>query len=140
MASAPKESKGDPEESPSTSSAPLGPFLDILLLDDSSLIRDVFGRLLTRRGHRVHEVADVASAIERLSSVRMDAAIVDLGVPGDGVNVLRYLEGDAGFEGVIVVITGSMDAERRIGPDSRARCVRKPFKFQDLVPLIERQG
>lgn len=114
--------------------------LDILVLDDDPLLRDVIARLLQRRGHRVHQAADVAGALDLLAAVRMDAAVVDLGVPGDGVNVLRYLEGDPRFTGVVVAITGRIDTDSDAAFGPRVIHLHKPFRFQVLAPLLEGQG
>ena len=114
------------------------PARTILVVDDDPLLRGVLVRVLERRGHRVWAVDAVAPALETLATVRIDAAVIDLGVPGDGATVVRYLDGDPSFAGVLIAMSGRIPIES--GDDGlgrRAIRLKKPFKLEELLALIE---
>jgi len=61
----------------------------ILVADDEESIRFVVSRALEQAGHRVVAVDSGAAALEELLSGRVDAAFIDIKMPGmDGLAVL----------------------------------------------------
>lgn len=113
------------------------PARTILVVDDDPLLRGVLVRVLERRGHRVWAVDAVAPALEVLAGVRIDAAVIDLGVPGDGATVVRYLDGDPSFSGILVAMSGRLPVEGEDGLGRRAIRLRKPFKLEEMLALVE---
>ena len=62
----------------------------ILLVDDEPSARATMALLLKRRGHRVSEAAEVATAIKALTDNAFEIIVTDLRMPdGDGLDVLR---------------------------------------------------
>ena len=62
----------------------------ILLVDDEPSARATMALLLKRRGHRVSEAAEVATAIKALTDNTFEIIVTDLRMPdGDGLDVLR---------------------------------------------------
>ena len=111
--------------------------LRVLIADDEPLIRKALQRLFERRGHSTHTVPDAPSALEALGTDSYDAVLVDLRMPGNGLTVIDHLERDAGFGGVVVLMTGDLSAEamEQVGP--HVKRLEKPFRFPDVIPLVE---
>jgi DNA-binding NtrC family response regulator len=64
----------------------------ILVIDDDYAINDMFERMLTLEGYRVHTVRDAETALRQLGVVAPDAILVDLRMPHvDGLEFLRRL-------------------------------------------------
>src|SRR5688572_32398181 len=65
----------------------------ILVIDDEEIMREILEALLTRDGYDVRLAASGAEGIELAKSVPIDAAIVDVMMPGmDGIAVLDELK------------------------------------------------
>ena len=58
-------------------------------------------------------------------------------MPRDGLTVLQELSQDPAFGGQIVLMTGGLAADPsiKVGPDVKR--LQKPFKFPDVIPLLE---
>jgi len=120
----------------SQTSGPTRP-LRILVADDEPMILSVITRVLERRGHEVHGAVSAPEAISLMGAHSFDAALVDAGMPGDGLTVLHELSQDPGFEGQIVLMTGGLAADPSIKVDPDVKRLQKPFKFPDVIPLLE---
>jgi CheY-like chemotaxis protein len=90
---------------------------DVLLVDDSALVTEALGVLLTETGHRVRTAASVAQAIARAREAMPDVLLLDLTLPdGDGLEVLRTLAAEGRAVRAPVALTGHDD------PETAARC------------------
>lgn len=64
----------------------------VLLVDDDDEVRGVLGRLLTRAGYDVEEVADGGEALAAHARQRPDVVLTDILMPGcDGIELILAL-------------------------------------------------
>ncbi|RCL22569.1 hybrid sensor histidine kinase/response regulator [Pseudomonas sp. AFG_SD02_1510_Pfu_092] len=71
--------------------------LDILVVEDVALNREVAGGLLLRDGHRVSFAEDAAQAVQACAERRFDLILLDVQLPGmSGVELCRQLRGMPG--------------------------------------------
>ncbi|UBM27610.1 response regulator [Pseudomonas sp. p1(2021b)] len=71
--------------------------LDILVVEDVPLNREVAGGLLTRDGHQVSFAEDAAQALAMCARHRFDLILLDVHLPGmSGVELCRQLRATAG--------------------------------------------
>ena len=90
---------------------------DVLLVDDSPLVTEALGVLLSETGHRVRTAGSVAEAVARAREALPDVLILDLTLPdGDGLDVLRTLAAEGRAVRAPVALTGHDD------PETAARC------------------
>ena len=90
---------------------------DVLLVDDSALVTEALGVLLTETGHRVRTARSVADALARAREAMPDVLLLDLTLPdGDGLEVLRTLAAEGRAVPAPVALTGHDD------PETEARC------------------
>jgi PAS domain S-box-containing protein len=82
--------------------------LRIVLVEDNPDGREMLRAFLELDGHEVHEAADGPSGLERAFSLRPDAVIIDIGLPGlDGYELARRLRAtEAGRASWLVALTG----------------------------------
>ena len=87
----------------------MGEPLDILIVDDVALNRELLRRLLAADGHRITEAADGAAALITASQRRFDLVLMDIEMPGmNGLEVCRKIRADPGPNRAtrIVALTG----------------------------------
>jgi PAS domain S-box-containing protein len=58
--------------------------LDILLVEDNAVNREILREMLERDGHGVTEATDGADAVEKAGSRRFDLILMDISMPGHG--------------------------------------------------------
>jgi DNA-binding NtrC family response regulator len=76
----------------------------LLVVDDEASARTTLALLLRKRGHRVGEAEDVASATKRLAEETFDLVVTDLRMPdGDGLDVLQAARAQADAPEVILL-------------------------------------
>ena len=80
----------------------------ILLVDDHVDTREIYAFLLRDSGHVVYEAADGPAALTVLRNIEVDAAVVDIGLPGmDGYELARQIRADAAYSDVtLIAVTG----------------------------------
>ena len=80
----------------------------LLLVEDDPQLRRALALTLRSRGYSVTDVGDGASALDLLARSRVDAVILDLGLPDiDGIDVIRRLR--PGLSTPIVVLSARRD-------------------------------
>ncbi|MBI4545667.1 MAG: response regulator [Gemmatimonadetes bacterium] len=110
----------------------------ILVADDEPTVRYTLSRLLERRGHQVVVAEDAQEALRLAGEGEFDAALVDARMPGDGVELFRRLEQLPGLQGRAVLMSGDVERDRAsIEAEFGARFLKKPFKYDAMVGLIE---
>jgi DNA-binding NtrC family response regulator len=118
------------------------PALDVLVVDDESLIRWAVVSTLTTAGHRVREAADAAAAIAALTAggPTPDAVLLDYRLPDTrGLDLLiriRRLAPDT----VIVMMSADQTPEMRAEALARgaAAVLQKPFDMGEIETLMSR--
>ena len=86
------------QPAPTRSVAPLPlPSLDILVVEDVALNREVAAGLLLREGHRVSFAEDAGQALQACALQRFDLILLDVHLPGmNGVELCRQLRATPG--------------------------------------------
>lgn len=88
--------RGQPALASSSAPSPLAS-LDILVVEDVALNREVAGGLLLRDGHRVSFAEDAGQALQACSQQRFDLILLDVHLPGmSGVQLCRQLRATPG--------------------------------------------
>jgi len=113
----------------------------ILVVDDSSTIRAVLGKMLSQDGHVVLKAADGQAGIEMARQELPDLIFLDIVMPGmNGFAVLRALRRYAQTHEIpIVMISGNLQATeqfyvQRFGADD---FMKKPFGRGEVFARIQ---
>ena len=110
----------------------------VLVVDDEEIMREILDALLTREGYEVRLAAGGAAALEIAKAVPIDAAIVDVMMPGmDGLEVLdelKKLDEDIG----VIMITAFASVETAIAAMKRGAFdyITKPFKNDEVLVVL----
>ena len=113
----------------------------VLLVDDHVDTREMYAILLRDRGYLVHEAPDGPSALAALHGHQLDAAIVDISLPGmDGYELARQIRADTTQSRVaLIAVTGHglpehLALSRRVGFDAH---LVKPVAPNDLFEALD---
>ena len=114
----------------------------ILVVDDHTDAAESLSELLELNGHEVHTVHDGLEAREAAASLRPDAVLLDIGLPGmSGYDIAREIRSQPwGRRMLLVAITGwgqpkDRARSREAGFD---RHLVKPIDFGELEELLAR--
>ncbi len=109
--------------------------LSLLLVEDDITVAEVVAGLLRTQRHDVRHAPHGLAALAEVASMRFDAALLDLDLPGmDGFTLARQLR-LGGFDGPLLAVTARADAEaepksRQAGFDA---FLRKPVTAEMLA-------
>ena len=111
--------------------------LEVLVVDDEPMVREVVTRYLERDGLRVHEIGDGDEAILWLATHQPDLVVLDIMLPGsDGLAVLRQIRA-SGDVPVILLTARTEEVDRVIGLELGADdYVVKPFSPRELAVRV----
>jgi CheY-like chemotaxis protein len=115
----------------------------ILVVEDSPLVRGMYGLAFSPREHELTTAAEGREALARLSESTFDVVLLDLRMPGmNGVEFLREVRRRPKFSRLPIVLTTSepddselLEEAKRLGV---AAVVKKPWHPQELRDLVER--
>ncbi|HET6652097.1 MAG TPA: response regulator [Nocardioides sp.] len=114
----------------------------VLVVDDSSVVRELIAVNLELEGLEVVRCVDGLEALERVAEQRPDAITLDVMMPRlDGFAVVERLRGDRSTADIpIVIVTGRASAAdlargEALGVDAY---LTKPFEPSELVATVLR--
>ena len=108
----------------------------ILIADDDPIVRDVVRRYLERDGHEVSIAHDGNEALQLLGTERIDAAVLDVMMPGpDGMTLCRSMRRGDRYAVPVILLTALGEEDDRIaGLEAGADdYVTKPFSPRELA-------
>lgn len=115
--------------------------LRVLIIDDSTTIIAVLGKMLRQNDYEVSGAGDAESGIELARTLRPDLIYLDIVLPGmNGFDALRQLRReDATRDTPIIMISGNVQATeqfyvKRIGADD---FMKKPFGRGEVFGRIQ---
>jgi two-component system, chemotaxis family, chemotaxis protein CheY len=115
----------------------------LLIVEDSPLVRRMYGLAFYRRDHELVEAENGQEALDVLvtSAERFDLILLDLRMPGlDGVGFIQEVRRKPMFNVPIIVTTSEPESSlllqqaRALGV---AAVMKKPWKPQELVELVQ---
>jgi len=114
----------------------------ILIVDDSSSLRQVVSLALTRAGYDVLEGSDGEDALSKLDGRKIHLIVSDVNMPRmDGISFLKQVKAHASykFTPVIMLTTEAGDAKKQAGREAGAKAwVVKPFNPPVLLDAVSK--
>ncbi|MEO0325871.1 MAG: response regulator [Myxococcota bacterium] len=116
--------------------------LDVLVVDDSPVMRRMVRRNLDLTGFELGEVREAKNgrdALDKLTEASVDLALVDVNMPVmNGIELIHAMKADENLSAVpVVVVSSEASAQRREQFDALGvGYVRKPFTPEDLVEAV----
>ena len=116
----------------------------LLLIDDEPALADFVANAARESGFEPSVTSDAEAFRSRFRIDRPDAVALDLGMPVDGVEMLRFLS-DEEFEGPVLIISGFdrrvLESAFRLGEAlglTMMGPLEKPVRLEDLEQLLRR--
>ena len=115
--------------------------IEILLVDDDALMRELLAEWLREAGYRVRQAGDGTTALEMLRSQPASLLITDMDMPGrDGPQILDDARRMLPALPVIAISGGSRDAKQNWAATALAlgasQALAKPFGRKDLLAAV----
>jgi CheY-like chemotaxis protein len=116
----------------------------LLIIEDSALVRRMYGLAFSRRDHDLVEVENGLQALDALAGASdpFDVILLDLRMPDmDGPAFLRTLRRTALFRDIPIIVTTAEPESSELLQEVRALgidgVVRKPWTPHELLRLVE---
>jgi two-component system, chemotaxis family, chemotaxis protein CheY len=114
----------------------------ILVVDDSSTLREAVVTELTGAGYEVSEAADGSEALEMLNARKFDLVICDVLMPVmDGITFVKEARTwpDCRFLPIVMLTTETSERRRKEGQMAGATAwVVKPFRPDQILHVISK--
>ena len=114
----------------------------IMIVDDSSSLRQVVAIALKSAGYEVIEAVDGKAALGKLTGQKIHLIISDVNMPNmDGISLVRAIKQMATykFTPIVMLTTENQDAKKREGQEAGAKAwVVKPFKPEQLLAAVQK--
>ena len=114
----------------------------ILIVDDSSSLRQVVSLALTRAGYEVIEAADGMDALTKLDGRKINLIVSDVKMPRmDGITFVTQVKQNPRykFTPVIMLTTEGQDAKKEQGRAAGAKAwIVKPFSPPVLLDAVSK--
>jgi DNA-binding response OmpR family regulator len=112
--------------------------VNLLVVEDESLVAVTVRKGLTEAGYRVSIARNLAEAGRLMTSESFDLVLLDLGLPdGDGLDFLRSIRERTARVPVLILTARDEIADRVSGLDSGADdYLAKPFAFSELLARV----
>ncbi len=116
--------------------------VDILVVDDDALMRDLLAEWLSGAGYRVRQAQTGNDALQMLRSRAAGLLITDMDMPGrDGAQTLSEARRLQPGLAMIAISGGARDGKKGWAAAAResgaARTLAKPFEREDLLAAVQ---
>jgi two-component system chemotaxis response regulator CheY len=115
---------------------------NILVVDDSSAIRQSVSFILEQAGYQVTQATDGADALSRLTGVQFNLILTDVNMPSmDGITLTRKVRENAQykFTPIVVLTTESQTSKMEEGKAAGATgWIVKPFDAEKLLAVVKK--
>lgn len=113
----------------------------VLIVDDSSALREMVAGLLIKAGMTILEAKDGAEAQKKIKASLPDLIVLDIVMPNmNGYELCRWIKNNPGTQDVPVVICSSKSEEfdRYWGMKQGADAyIAKPFRPDEMVETVK---
>jgi CheY-like chemotaxis protein len=112
----------------------------ILIVEDYPVTQRVLSLTLRNNGYDAVVAGNGLEALDRLEETPIDLVLTDIAMPEmDGITLLRYLRGDARYEGIpVIMLTASgQDEDRAVALSLGANgFLSKPASSHELIDTV----
>jgi len=114
----------------------------IMIVDDSTSLRQVVGIALRSAGYDVVEACDGKDALAKLTGQKVHLIVSDVNMPNmDGISLVRAIKQTSAykFTPIVMLTTETTDEKKRAGQEAGAKAwVVKPFRPEQLLAVAQK--
>ena len=110
----------------------------VLIADDEEVMREILSAVLGREGYEVHVAATGEEGLDVARACSLDAAIVDVMMPGQGgmVTLDELRKFDSDLPVIMITAYGSVDSAKEAIKAGAFDYITKPFKHDDVLKVL----
>ena len=108
--------------------------LRVLVADDEPTLRLAITLFLGRHGHEVVQAVDAYEALRLASQQHFDVVLADLGMPGDGPELIRKLETKPELKGRTILMSDGTTPGSQLADRPH---LTKPFDMTEVIRMVE---
>ena len=109
----------------------------VLVVENDEVVLVLISHILARHSYVVHTSTDAFEAEELLRREPYDAVLLDLKLPGGGVELIHKIEQrNPDLLRRIIVVTGALDEAAKLAHLPLHATIRKPFEVKSLVDTV----
>jgi two-component system KDP operon response regulator KdpE len=109
----------------------------VLIADDETRLRKALETSLAAKGFLVTEARDGHEAIRAVTEHSFDLVLLDINMPGDGIETCRKIRGMAPETGIIMITVRDSEDDKVEALEAGADdYVTKPFQLRELVARL----
>jgi two-component system chemotaxis response regulator CheY len=114
----------------------------IMVVDDSSSVRQMMSFTLKNAGYEVVEAEDGQDALEKLCIIAVNAIVTDLNMPNvNGIELIRSIrsQSEHKYIPIVVLTTESHESRKQESREAGATgWITKPFIPEQLIGVIKK--
>lgn len=114
----------------------------VLIVDDSTSMRQLVAFALKDAGYDVVSAVHGKDALDKLNGTKIDMVITDLNMPEmDGIEFIKQLRTKTGyrFTPIVMLTTESQEAKKQEGKQAGASgWIVKPFTPEQLIDVVKK--
>ena len=112
--------------------------INILVIDDEEVMRNLFTDILQEEGHRVITVANGKEALDKVKLESFDIAFVDVHMPVmDGIKTLRYLREICPKTKIVMMDSMPGYVLNEFKKEGAVTCIHKPFDIKEVKSVVD---
>ena len=112
--------------------------INILIVDDEEVMRNLFTDILQEEGHRVITVANGKEAVDKVKLESFDIAFVDVHMPVmDGIKTLRYLREITPKTTIVMMDSMPGYVLNEFKKEGAVTCIHKPFDIKEVRSVVD---
>ncbi len=119
----------------------LNRFASILIIDDSSLVRQLLTTLLAPRNYQIRTASTGTDGLKMLKEQPFDLVILDIELPDThGTKVLNKIKSDpVTMQTEVIVLSGTSDPNILSSVLKQGACnfIKKPFAYEEIIHSVD---
>ena len=113
------------------------PGVNILVVDDEEIMRNLFTDILHDEGHQVTTVCNGKEAQAKVQNSFFDIAFVDVHMPVmDGIKTLRYLREICPETKIVMMDSMPGYVLNEFKKEGAVTCIHKPFNIKEIRAVV----
>ncbi|MFC1646337.1 response regulator [Candidatus Omnitrophota bacterium] len=112
--------------------------INVLVVDDEEIMRNLFTDILQDEGHKVTTVTNGIEALEIVKSQSFDIAFIDVHMPVmDGVKTLQVLREIVPRVAIVMMDSMPSGVLKRFRAEGVVTCIHKPFGIDEVRSVVK---
>jgi CheY-like chemotaxis protein len=111
--------------------------VNIIVVDDEEIMRNLFTDILREEGHKVLTVTNGKEAVDKVKTEFFDIAFVDVHMPiMDGIKTLHHLREISPKTAIVMMDSMPNYLLEEFRKEGAVTCIHKPFSIKEVKSVV----